>query len=805
MSDYTRGLHELTGAPPGEPNFSPRTLAITLRRRWWVVLGLFVLVVAAAAFHTSRQIRIYRSSTTVRVQDQPSLASGAAFQNPTDWRVDRILSEQEVIRSQAVGERAAHALGLRLRIDEPARVLRSQVFGRRTMPVVDSAATEGRYEVALEESSYELLRNGATIATAAYGEPVTGPGFTFTIPARPNIDDDRLVLSIISLSEAGAGVRAGVTSRRIPETNVLEIFFTGPDPEYVKLTADAVTLAYEEFAKTDRRAKARHNTEFIRTSLDEQEEIVRTAQNSLRAFKESEQVADLGAEQASVIGVIGGLEERLNNLLIERNSYETIVGSLALADTATDELRRLAATQAVQEHDYLRTLYDRWFDLSRQRTEVMTKGRAEWHPEVIGIDEMIAKTKSDIRAVSGDYLRGLDSRIGSLRQQIAGLRQTLTRYPSLAAASAQLESEVSTQQSIFQELAEKYHNARIAEASEEGYVHPIDVAEWPQRPIAPRRKIVFLTAALLGLMLGIGGALAVERFDDTIKSPEEMREAFGLGLLGTIPGIKGLSSRRGQPGPGDRGRLVTHLDPRSPVAEAYRSLRTNLAFSRAHAPPKSIVFTSPGAADGKSTTVANLAITFAQQGQRTLLIDADLRRAVLDSLFGVPREPGLTDVLVGRTTVRDAAKPTEVDNLFVLGSGPFPSNPSELLGSTAMRDVLHDAMSAFDMVLLDSPPLLAVTDAAVLSTIADAAVLVVRTGQTTRAAARRATAQLQTVRGHLVGAVLNDVDVGSGLYYGGYGYYYYTYYGQDGNGANGQHEGVLGRLKQFVARTPSKH
>jgi len=245
-------------------------------------------------------------------------------------------------------------------------------------------------------------------------------------------------------------------------------------------------------------------------------------------------------------------------------------------------------------------------------------------------------------------------------------------------------------------------------------------------------------------------------------------------------------------------RLVTHLDPRSPVAEAYRSLRTNLAFARAHDALRTIVLTSPGPADGKSTTVANLAITFAQQGQKTLLIDADLRRAVLDQLFAAPREPGLTDVLVGRARLPDVVSQTEIPNLDVLGSGPFPPNPSELLGSKAMRDTLQEAREAYDMVLLDSPPLLAVTDAAVLSTMVDGAILVVRMGSTARTSVRRAKSQLHTVHGHLIGTVLNDVDFRAGLYGGGYGYYYYYYYGQDGhrNGAGG----MLDRVQQWTRR-----
>ncbi|MEP6690650.1 MAG: polysaccharide biosynthesis tyrosine autokinase, partial [Gemmatimonadaceae bacterium] len=290
------------------------------------------------------------------------------------------------------------------------------------------------------------------------------------------------------------------------------------------------------------------------------------------------------------------------------------------------------------------------------------------------------------------------------------------------------------------------------------------------------RMRVFMTALIFGLTIGLGVAVAVENLDDSVKSPDEVRDRLGMAVLGTIPRIReGSTMRRDN----DDSRLVTHVDPRSPVAEAYRSLRTNLAFARANTAMRTMVLTSPGPADGKSTTVANLAITFAQQGQRTLLIDADLRRAVLDKLFKVPRAPGLTDVLVGQKKLFDILHPTEIPNLSVLGSGQFPPNPAELLGSSAMREVLREAEEHFDIVLLDSPPLLAVTDAAVLATMVDGAILVVRVGATAKTAVRRAMAQLQTVTGRLIGAVLNDVDFRQAAFGGTYGYYYYYYYGQD--------------------------
>jgi capsular exopolysaccharide synthesis family protein len=369
----------------------------------------------------------------------------------------------------------------------------------------------------------------------------------------------------------------------------------------------------------------------------------------------------------------------------------------------------------------------------------------------------------------------------------------MEKYPSLGAQEQRLTAEVATAQQLYGTLLAELQRARIAESSEGGYVTVLDNAMQPFTPVSPNRRRIFLTALVFGAILGLGAAVVLENLDDSVKSPDEVREQFGLSVVGTIPGIKD-SDLPGENGAEVARRLATHFDPRSPVAEAYRSLRTNLAFARAHEAMRVLVLTSPGPADGKSTTVANLAITFAQQGQRTLLIDGDLRRAVLDKMFKVPRSPGLTDVLVGQQRLANVVHTTEIENLSVVGSGPFPPNPSELLGSSAMRDVLRDAQGEFDVVLIDSPPLLAVTDAAVLATMADGAILVIRVGSTAKAAVRRAVAQLQTVHGRIVGAVLNDVDLRSGAFSGSYGYYYYYYYGE---GSRNGKRGPIARIRQW--------
>jgi len=306
---------------------------------------------------------------------------------------------------------------------------------------------------------------------------------------------------------------------------------------------------------------------------------------------------------------------------------------------------------------------------------------------------------------------------------------------------------------------------------------------------------------VLGMMLGVGVAFGREFLDDTVHTREDLEGATGgAPVIGIIPRIRGGSSVNGRGkgkgkhpagSPMENGvgaleaRLVTGRDPRSPVSEAYRGLRTNITFSNPDRPPKSLVFTSPLPQDGKSTTASNLAITLTQQGLRVILVDGDLRRGVLNTVFRVTREPGLSNVLAGQNTLAEAIRRVELGEsgvLRFLPTGALPPNPSELLGSERMSTLLRSLEESFDIVIIDCAPLGVVTDAAILGTKVDGVLLVARASTTEKGALAFATDQLRRVRAPILGTVLNDVDYRRdsrySSAYGRYGYHYQYYYGE---------------------------
>ena len=786
----------------GASSLSFRSIVMAVQRRWWVVAAVFVVVVSLGIWRTMSKQPLFTAAATVRVSQQqaaiPGMQSPQGFQ---DYRVDRLLTETHVIQSVEVAKRVVQRLGLQLQVTSPSELARIDVFGS-TPPEVDSTAPLGDYAISLDQGTYTLLSRGQPLGTAPYGDSVSAAGIRLTVPRRPGIEGKEIGLQVISLNDAAGAVRASIQTEVVEKTDIIQIRATMPDRYVAMDVTNAVAREYADFSREAVQGQARSKSTFIAQQLAVQEKRLAEAQDERKRFLERNGLTDLTAEQAALSQRIYALEEQRVEATLERDNYLAVQGELGVADTTTEKLRRLVGTGAVATNPTVSSLYEKWFQLTTQRQE-MTDRRNLERTEVARVDSQIALTKRDLQTAVRDYFLQLEQRIASYDKQIEMLRKDTSRFPTLAADEARLLAAERTLEKIHADLQANYQLARITEASDVAVVRPIDSATLPMFPIAPNRRQDAMLAAALGLLLGVAAAVLLDRLDDSVRSPDDIAEHMKLPVLGMIPAIR----LEGGPSPAGNitmERLVTHANPRSPVAEAYRSLRTNLAFARARQDVKTLVLTSPGPADGKSTTVANLAITFAPQGQRTLLVDADLRRAVLDKTFSVPRSPGLTEVIVGEAQLSDAVNATAVPNLFVLGSGHFPPNPSELLGSSAMQNVLREAKEQFDVVLFDSPPLLAVTDAAVLATMVDGTVLVVRMGATARQAVRRALGQLQAVHGRVLGSVLNDVDLRKSSYYGGYGYAYYAYYGSEANGnGNGNGNGVVNRLRRLTGRQPA--
>jgi len=378
-----------------------------------------------------------------------------------------------------------------------------------------------------------------------------------------------------------------------------------------------------------------------------------------------------------------------------------------------------------------------------------------------------------------DSQRFASQRLESLRAKIEGGQARLDELeeameePLSAQQVQEIQDEINTLESLVAGWENNYAQLLSLVQSEKSpnYLAVVQPAQASSSPIRPRVHQDTLMAAVVGLLLSVGVIFLVEYLDDTVKSSADLSQSLGLATLGAVGEIKGKSYEK----------LVAQKDPYSPESEAYRMIRSNIQFSSVDRPLKAIMVTSPTSGEGKSLTVANLGVVMAQAGLKTIIVDTDLRRPVQHQIFTVPNLEGLTALLRSpMDEVNGHLEDTKIENLRVLTSGDIPPNPSELLGSQRMGQLLDRLTELADVVLLDSPPVLAVTDAAVLSKRIDGLLLVTEAGQTRRDAARQAVLNLQQAGANLLGGVLNRVSHKGRGYYYYYSSYYYS--PRDGSG-----------------------
>jgi polysaccharide chain length determinant protein (PEP-CTERM system associated) len=596
----------------------------------------------------------------------------------------------------------------------------------------------------------------------------------------------------------------------IRDTDIIEVKITAKDPQMAAVLANTVAAEYHEQSLKLSRGEITEVRQFLQEQSQIVQDSLRQAEEELKNYMQEEEVSALPEETAELVKQLATFESMLNEAKIDLEANQKRLDHMKkqLSQRKNQLLDEITQTSTPM----IMKLREEITELEAMRAEYVAQGVEETHPKMQQILTRIRETKSKLieeisQLVSGEltlkdplgYSQDLVSKIlvmeiemQSLSAKADALKAIVDRYsqkmntlPEKSLRLARLQRSTKVGENIYLMLKEKYEEARIKEAGQIGNVRLVDKAIPPEKPVRPKKKLNMLLGAFLGLLLGGGMAFFLESLDTSLKSIEDIEDQ-GLSVLGYVPKIRRTKVVK-KPDK-EQGRiqdkevrkiasnLITHFAPKSPVSESYRTFRTNIQFTNLDSPPQSILITSPGPGEGKSTTVANLAITFAQMGTKTLLMDTDFRRPVLHSIFGLEKEIGITNYLVGKAPLEVVIKKTAVPNLDIVTCGVIPPNPSELLASEKMKMFLEQLKTEYQMILFDSPPVIAVTDAAVLSLLLDGVVLVASARQTSQQALTRAKTLLENVKAKMLGVVLNKVEAKS-TYGSYYYYYYYHYYG----------------------------
>lgn len=745
------------GPPQAVPRLAQREihlkdLSSVVLRHWMLVVLLAGLVGGGAYFSGRNAIVQYQSKLTVQVNSKKQVFARLDDIDVDELalRTDPILSEALILTTQGLAKEVVNALNLQLTLGDPI-LFRDQLLTGLTLDT--ALLVPGSFHLAVGAGGHELRdEQGMVIAQGTLEDPVVGSGFSFFVLPQPSPVE--VEFSILSPAVAASFVTGGLSYRVRPSTNAVDIWFAGTDQTLVPLILNNAAVQLRNLGVRRTRVASRSRREYIQQQLLLSDQALQQSLRDLQTFKEGQEITDISAQGAGVVETIRGLQQNRQLVLVQ---ISTIDDAMEASDSiGVETLNRLAAISNIANNTALSfqirgllVLYE-----SRRELTAGALGLRESNPEVSGIDERIRQGHAALQGAVDATIRSLRARVTALDAEIANERERLRGFPGMETRIGQLNLESNILNDTHRYLLSQYQVARMQEATISPYIQILDSASPAFRIGSGVRQRVIL-GLLVGLMLGMAGAFFLEYLDQTVKSSSDIERILGIPVLGTIPQDAKLTPSSN----GRRARVVRidHLDFDEPAVESYRTLRTNVTFVGAEKPLQYIAVTSPGPQEGKSTTAVNLAVTLAQAGRRTIIIDGDLRRPTTHRAFGLMQEPGLTDVLIGGVTAAEAIRTDVAQELDLLPAGSTPPNPSELLGSSAMGALIAELRHDYEYMIIDTPPTIPVTDAAVVASNADATILVLRSGDTEEHAAQRALDQLRRVNARIAGAVLNGV------------------------------------------------
>ena len=608
-----------------------------------------------------------------------------------------------------------------------------------------------------------------------------------------NLAPDPLQMDSARTSALLAGFKGNLRVSLLPNSRIIELHYRSPDKNLAANIVNTLAATYVEQNFKTKFESTMQAADWLSKQLVDLQMKVETSQEKLVKYQKQHEILGIDEKQNITTAKLDELNKELTSAESERMEKESVYRLIQSGDpdviaSTTSVAGSNGGTGANSGSSLLDNLRTKQADLKIQVAELSTQFGSSY-PKVAQLSnqlkEIVAQIQAETKKIAGhvrsQYMASLQ-RENMLRAALEKQKQEANKLNQSAIEYSFLKRDVETSRQLYEGLLEKLKEAGVTAGLRSSNVKIVNAARVPMAPSEPNipRNLAF--ALVLGLTSGVGLAFLLENLDNTVRTPEQAQIISGLPSLGMIPqGSKSIEAsnqkRLTVASSKEAVELVTQARPQSQMAESYRALRTSLLLSSSGAPPKIILVTSALPQEGKTTTSINCAIVLAQKGVRVLLIDADLRRPGVHKTLGMGPRSGLSNVLTGSATLQQTiTRSPLVPSLFVLPSGTPPPNPAELLASSNMKDVLVELRDQYDHIVIDTPPTLSVTDAVVLSTKADAVVLVIRSGVTTKGALRRSRDILMQVNAKVTGVLLNAVDLNSPDYY-----YYYEYQGKYGS------------------------
>jgi capsular exopolysaccharide synthesis family protein len=719
-------------------------LWLVIRKYKWTIISFAALVFTATVIGTALMRPVYRATTTLQIKEEG--AQVLEYQDlegaPSRGGDRNFYSTQfEILKSRSLAQRVIEELGL---MDNPE--LNGEIGQRGIMAGIGQ----------VKGLVGSLLKGGGE------KEPPTEE------EKRAKVVDR--FLGKLSISPVG-------------DSKLVDVSFKSFSPELAARVTDTLAQEYID-ANLERKYEAGDEArEFLQRQLADMQAQLERSDKKLQDFAEDQGIADLESRIELTNDKLSQLEETLTE--VQQKQRETRIKYERIQNGKGDSLPEIVNSEI------LNTLQEELVALRSEYSELSGKFKPDY-PRMQELAKRIQELEQQIEAEKKEIKQGIISRHLALLEQEKSLKESLESQEQRLLTLNQkktkydiLKREVESNEELYNGLLSRMKEIGVAAGAEENNIAVIDDARTPQQPAAPNMTLNASLALFLGVFGGTGIAFLLQFLDNTVRRPEDLEQIAQLPSLGLVPQAKQGRGRRAKDVDSQALALYSRTHPQAEFSESFRSLRTSLMFSSPEGMPGRLLVASPGPGEGKTTSVTNLGCVLAQNGERVLMVDADLRKPRLHRVFGIGQVPGLTERIARRDLSRmNCVHPTNVENLYVLPSGTIPPNPAELLGPERLSGLLDELGQFFDHLILDTAPVLGLADALVLSRSADGVMLVASGGRTTKESLRYAVGRLRQVRAPLLGATLNNVDLSSP----DYSYYtsnYYYAYGDSKEGDSG--------------------
>lgn len=769
-----------------------------IRKRFWLVIGIAVLMTTLAAIYMARKPNIYQARAIVQVdleQANPDLVTSSRQTQAVNQDPSYFNTQLQLLTSESLLRRVVKELSLdsskefqKAKTDDSVSAWRSVLKAVGLASDNSKNKEKGVEEVSVSPST--KLASSEEIAEA--------------VRLAPYVDIVRKNLNVDPVRETRATFK---------DTRLIEITYRHTDPELAAFIVNGVGEVFTKTNQERRTGTSSKTNDFLQERIAQLQTEIRNSENKLFQLTKNAEILKTGGDQTIVVDRLSGLNKQLLDAENERKNAEAEYNNVAKSpETISARVEQEMVRYLTERQNSVRGLInDTQKEIAKLKSE-RSKRLEEYQPgtqEIAEIDEQIKTLEDETKKSTGENQADLEAfrksrakiLVDDLRtkylkakEQEDKIQVSFNEQYNQAQGQNQssvtlnlLKQDIETKNGFLKNLQDQQRSNDVIAVGTGNNIHVSEIAIPPDAPVSPRRLTTVLGALFLSTLFGMGLALFLEYLDDTIRTTEEVENYLQLPALAAIPRIDSLPAKRRLllVGANDDGEaanptsgLLIHNDLRSSLAEAYRQLRTSILLSTAGHAPKSLLVTSSLPSEGKTTTAINTAISLAQTGAKVLIIDADMRRPRLHSVFNISNAEGLSTLLSSELSDKDMLDVIGYDEeakLHLLTSGPVPPNPAELIGSEQMSDLLKTLQKHFTHVVVDSPPIASFTDGVLIASMVDGVILVVNSGRSSRQVVRRSRQLLMDIGAKIFGVVLNNVNLRSQDNY----YYYQSYYHRD--------------------------